>query len=244
MTVAPTPLHGRPAPHRRAFQVAGALLLVLAGVAIGLLIHGDVADRSSGADVVKGSGVAATQARHVGSFGAVDLAGGSNVTIHVGGKQAVVVRADDNLLDRVTTRVEGGTLVIGTTPGSFVGRSPMVVDVTVPELHSLTLSGSGVVTADGVDTNRLTIALPGSGVLRVSGKTAALDVRHTGSGDAQLDGLVAVDAHAVLSGSGRILLTATESLDAAVPGSGAIFYRGDPAQVTTNVTGSGVVMPG
>lgn len=243
MTVAPTPLHGRPAPHRRAFQVAGALLLVLAGVAIGLLIHGDVADRSSGADVVKGSGVAATQARHVGSFGAVDLAGGSNVTIHVGGKQAVVVRADDNLLDRVTTLVEGRTLVVGTTPGSFEARSPMNVDVTIPKLSALTLSGSGIVTAEGIDTDTLTVAFPGSGLLRASGKAASLEVRHTGSGDAQLDQLVASDVHAVLGGSGRILLTATESLDAAVPGSGAIFYGGDPAQVKTDVTGSGVVLP-
>lgn len=244
MTVAPTPLHGRRAPHRRWFQAAVALLLVIAGVVIGLLLHGDVADRSSSPIGVEGSGVPAAQARDVPSFGAVDLAGGNNVTIHVGGKQAVVVRADDNLLDRVTTRVEGGTLVIGTTPGSFVGRSPMVVNVTVPELNGLTLSGSGIVTADGIDTDRLTVALPGSGVLRASGKTLALEVRHTGSGDAQLGGLVASDAHAVLSGSGRIVLTATERLNAAVPGSGAIFYGGDPAQVTTDVTGSGVVMPG
>lgn len=244
MTVAPTPLHGRRTPHRRWLQAAGALLLVLAGVAIGLLVHGDVVDRSSNAGVVEGSGVAATQARDVRSFGAVDLAGSSNVTIHVGGKQAVVVRADDNLLDRVTTQVEGETLVIGTTPGSFEARSPMSVEVTVPALEALTLSGSGIVTADGIDTDRLTVALPGSGVLRASGKASVLDVRHAGSGDAQLDGLVAADAHAVLSGSGRIVLTATESLDAAVPGSGAIFYGGDPAQVTTDVTGSGVVMRG
>ena len=34
---------------------------------------------------------------------------------HVGGEQSVVVHADGNLLDRVTTRVRGGKLVIGNT---------------------------------------------------------------------------------------------------------------------------------
>lgn len=242
MTVAPTPLHGR-APHRRWLMAAGAVALVLAGIAIGLLIHGDVADRSSGVGV-EGSGVPATESRDVAPFAAVDLAGSNNVTIHVGGEQAVVVSADDNLVRHVTTRVEGGKLVIGTTSGSFTTKTPMNVDVTVPALHAVTLSGSGTVVADGIDAKRMTVALPGSGILRASGTATTLAVDHGGSGDAQLEGLVASDVRAVLGGSGRIVVTATKTLDATVTGSGAIFYRGDPAQVTTSVTGSGVVMRG
>lgn len=37
--------------------------------------------------------------------------------------------------------------------------------------------------------------------------------------------------------------TATESLDASVPGSGAIVYGGDPNDVTKTVTGSGAITP-
>lgn len=168
MTVAPTPLHGQ-APHRRWLLAAGAVALVVAGIAIGLLIHGDVADRSSGVGV-EGSGVPATESRDVAPFAAVDLAGGNNVTIHVGGEQSVVVSADDNLLDHVTTTVEGGKLVIGTTPGSMATKAPMSVDVTVPTLRALTLSGSGTVVADGIDAKRLTVALPGSGILRANAR--------------------------------------------------------------------------
>lgn len=242
MTVAPTPLHSR-TPHRRWLQAAAAVALVAVGIAIGLVIHGDVANESSAVGV-EGSGVRASQTRNVPSFAAVDLAGGNNVTIHVGGTRSVVVSADDNLLDHVTTRVEDGALVIGTTPGSFTTKSPMNVDVTVPSLDALTLSGSGVVSAEGIDADSLTIALPGSGVLRASGTARTVDVDHSGSGDAQLAGLVGENVHAVLSGSGRIVVTAKKSLEATVSGSGAIFYGGDPAQVTTNVTGSGAVLPG
>jgi hypothetical protein len=120
----------------------------------------------------------------------------------------------------------------------------MSVDVTVPALDALTLSGSGTVVAEGIDAQRFRVSLPGSGVLRAGGRAMTLEVGLSGSGDAQLETLVAKDVDAVLGGSGRIVVTATNSLTADVPGSGAIFYRGDPAQVATNVTGSGVVMRG
>jgi hypothetical protein len=69
-----------------------------------------------------------------------------------------------------------------------------------------------------------------------------LDVDLGGSGDAQLEQLAARDVHAVMSGSGRILVNARSGRS--VPGSGAIVYRGAPAQVTTSTTGSGTVSRG
>ena len=174
----------------------------------------------------------------------IELAGSNNVTIRVGAKQSVVVHADDNLLRHVTTQVHGRNLVIGNTTGSFTTRSPMSVAVSVPSLAALSLSGSGTIVAIRIKAQSLTVRLSGSGVIHTVGTATRLDVRLTGSGDAQLEQLVARDAHAVVSGSGRILLTATRSLDASVPGNGAIMYGGDPAHVKTSVPGSGTVMRG
>jgi len=114
----------------------------------------------------------------------------------------------------------------------------------MPSLEALKLSGSGVISVTGIKAKGLTVILSGGGVLRASGSATRVDVTLGGSGDAQLKGLVARDVHAVVSGSGRILVTATESLDASVPGAGAIVYSGNPAQVTTNITGSGAVVRG
>jgi hypothetical protein len=120
----------------------------------------------------------------------------------------------------------------------------MSVDVSVPSLERLTLSGSGMVAVDGFAGPALTVTLSGNGVLRATGSTTRLDVTLGGSGDAQLAQLVARDVHAVVTGSGRILVTVTGSLDASVPGTGAIVYRGAPAHVITSVTGTGVVTRG
>lgn len=244
MTVAPTPLHGRHAPHRLPLTLAAVLLLALIALAMVLLIRSDVFGGSSSSSSVQGSGVEAAQTRELQPFTTIELAGSNVVVVHVGGKQSVVVHADDNLLRHVTTQVQAGNLVIGNRSGSFTTKSPMSVEVSVPSLEALTLTGSGVISTTGIKTSSLTVMLAGSGVVRASGGATRLDVGLSGSGDAQLDQLAARDVHAVVSGSGRILITATNSLDAPVPGSGAIIYSGNPAHVTTNITGSGAVTAG
>ena len=192
----------------------------------------------------EGSGVSASETREVPPFDSVELAGSNNVVIRVGTEQSVVVHADDNLLDRVTTEVEDGCLVVDNKNGSFTTRSPMRVDVTMPALDALALSGSGSIEADGIDSEALNVTLSGSGAVNASGTAAGLDIRLSGSGNAELQALVARDVRSVVSGSGRILVTATESIDASVSGTGAITYGGDPPQVTTSITGAGVVTRG
>jgi Putative auto-transporter adhesin, head GIN domain len=212
------------------------LSLVVAGLAVALA-------RQPTTSGLQGSGVAATQVRPVPAFTAVDLAGSNQVTVNVGPAQRVSVTADDNLLRYVTTEVRAGTLVIGDR-GSYSARSPMRVDVTVPSLGSVTISGSGIITVSGVSATDFSARLLGSGVLTVAGSAAHVEASVTGSGDLRLQGLVANAATAVVSGSGRITVYAKSSLTATVSGSGVIQYGGHPVAVTKNVTGSGAIVAG
>jgi hypothetical protein len=236
MAITTAPDRGRrTADHSQPIMIA-VLIAVLAVVAIGiaLLVHGG---SSTGA---QGSGTAVTQTRTVAGFSRLDLAGSNNVTVIVGGPQSVVVHADSNLINHVTTRVAAGSLIIGDT-GGFTARSPMSVDVRVPSLTALTLSGDGQISVTGISTPQLTVTVSGSGLLSAAGTATRLDVTLSGAGQAQLSQLAARDVHAVVTGSGLIQVTATTSLDAAVPGTGAIIYTGNPSQVSTSVTGTGTV---
>ncbi len=227
------PTRARPRQTRRlAWLLAG----LVAGAGAVLLVTNDNGKPGG----LHGSGVAAEQVRVVPAFNRIELAGSNVVTINVGAKRSVVVRGDDNLLSRITTTVSAGRLIIDTV-GSFESDTPMRVAVATPSLNALALSGSGMVYADGVQATSLRVTLPGSGMLRASGTTDRLAVTLDGSGLAALSGLVARDARAVVSGSGRIDLTATRSLDASIPGTGAITYGGDPARVTSNVAGTGAI---
>ena len=216
------------------------LAFLVGGLGVALLYESDVFGGSSSSGV-EGSGVAASETRHLDPFGSVELAGSNNVVVRVGEQQSVVVRADDNLLDRVTTEVQSGKLVVGNTSGSFSTSSPMSVEVSVPTLSGLTLSGSGNIVVSGVEAESLTVTLQGSGTLTASGTATRLGVTVSGSGMVQFSRLVASDAQAVVSGSGTVFVTATESLDASVPGAGTIVYAGNPPDVTRSVTGTGAI---
>jgi hypothetical protein len=240
MTVAPTAVHTGQEHHRSRWVLVAILAVLLGGLAVALLYHFDVFGGSSN-PTTEGSGVPARQTRDVAAFNSVELAGSNDVLIRVGENQSVVVRADDNLLDRVTTEVQSGKLVIANTPGSFTTNTPMSVVVNVPTLSALTLTGSGNIVANGIHTDSFLVTLPGSGTLTGSGTAKRFDVTVGGSGTVHFTRLVANDVRAIVSGSGSIFITATKSLDASVSGSGAILYTGNPQDVTKSVTGNGAI---
>ena len=243
MTTAPAPRGSEQrARHDHRFALIAILALVLVGVTIAIT-YAIASNSSSSSNAVQGSGVQVKESRTVPAFGSVDLAGSNNVTIHIGEEQSVQVYGDDNLIDRVTTDVDSGTLVIANRPGSFSTSSPMGVVVSTPSLSALTLSGSGTIRVIGVERPRLTVTISGSGIVVASGKTERLLVAVSGSGQAELGSVVASAVKAVVSGSGEIVVTATESLDASVPGSGSIEYGGNPSDVNKSVTGSGAIIP-
>lgn len=236
MTVAPTPVRSSmPRPLHIGLLVA--LLLVLA-TGIVLLSR---CDSGGSTNVLEGSGAAVTQSRSLPSFTAIELAGANNLTVHVGPTQTVEVQADNNLIERVATAVKSGTLVI-TTRGTFSTETPMAVDVTVPELETATLIGTGMISVDGVQAQQFHVRLLGTGLLTVSGVVDRLSATVAGAGDAQLQNLVARDVVAKVPGTGRLQVHATRSLDASVSGTGAIFYIGNPSDVKQNVTGTGAII--
>lgn len=240
ITSAPTPQRsGRPAQHLQPTLIVSVIaVLVLGAIGVALALRGGGSSSGSG---IQGSGVAATQTRAVPSFTGLDLAGSNEVTVVVGAPRSVVVHADTNLISHVTTRVVDGTLVIADV-GNYTSHTSMSVDVSVPSLTALNLSGDGQISVTGISGPQLTVIVSGSGQLSAAGTATRLDVTLSGDGRAALSQLSARDVHAVLTGSGLIQVTAVSSLNAAVPGTGLIMYTGNPSQVVTSVTGTGTIV--
>ncbi len=237
MAVAPTPV--RQTPHRAQIVIGLAVALAVVAALLGQRLF----EGSSSSGLSEGSGRATTEARTVAPFTGVTLAGTNNLIVHVGGAQSVVVRADDNVVSHVTTRVVAGRLIVGNTGGSFSSKTPMTVTISVPQLDNVSLAGSGTIALTGIDTNRLTVSIAGSGVVHADGSAERLDVALAGTGDAQLRGLTAKAVRVTVTGSGHVVVTATRRLAASVPGTGAIGYAGDPPHVTTSITGTGAITP-
>jgi len=194
-----------------------------------------------GRETVKGSGIAKTSKRETGDFTRVDISGGTiRVAIVAGRERSVTVRGDDNLLAEIRTEVKGETLKISNRH-AFKSKIGVTVEIGIPTLSGVDVSGSGTVSVDGLEGDSFGSDLSGSADLNISGTAERLNFSISGSGDVKLDGLAAQQIRADISGSGSLEATGkTRQLDIDVSGSGSIrFDRLVARDAQVNVSGSG-----
>jgi hypothetical protein len=194
------------------------------------------------AKIIKGSGVVASETRHVSGFDAIQLAGSADVTVSFGDSESVVVEAEDNILPLIETVVRGSELVIKWKPmTSGADTEPVRVTVTMKSLKAASLPGSGNITIADMDGGAVELDLQGSGNITADGIVDSVSTKLGGSGNIMCGDLQAKSAAVKLPGSGNVTVFASESLDVTISGSGSVTYRGDPAEFTQSVTGSGII---
>lgn len=200
------------------------LLLPLAGLA---LAGCDLAD----------DGPRTTQTREVPEFTRVENRDSVDVRLRVGEPQQLRVRAGEKVIDDVVTEVRDGTLRVSFDRDGFMGDD-VVVEASVPSLSAIEASGSGDISAEGVDAGAFDVRSDGSADIRLDGKAGRLAVDIDGSGNADLEGLAANEGRVKVGGSGDADVRVTRRLDVTVDGSGDVRYRGNP-ELTQRVDGSG-----
>ena len=195
---------------------------------------------------LKGSGNPKTETREVEPFHAVDLGGTFELVVHVdpANEQKLEVSGDDNIVPVISTKVSGGTLDVEIDGANLVRpKTPMKIEVWVPNLDEVEVSGSADVDVEGLHGERFELDVSGSADSDLSGTVDTLVVNVSGSGEVEARALMAKDVEVDISGSGKAEVFASDSLDADVSGSGRVRYWGDPG-VNSSVSGSGKVTPG
>jgi len=133
------------------------------------------------------------------------------------------VKGDPKLVSRVTTRIDGNTLYIATR-GIFItlGKSESVrVELNLPVLEKLQLSGSGDADVKGFKGKRLDFSMRGSGDLLFDGDFSQIQGAMSGSGDANLS------------------ITNAEQLSFTMQGSGDAMLKGQSSVLNVRLSGSG-----
>ena len=179
------------------------------------------------------------------------------------GEPSLTIHASEAALERLTSDVNGDTLVLGTTPGPEIGLGDVEYELTLPELAAIDLNGSGDVEATvssggtirldldgsgdvdwtGLEADRVEIRVAGSGNVESAGTTTELSIQLDGSGNIEAGDLQSEEANVAISGSGDIDVSVSDNLVAEISGSGRITYSGDP-NVQSEVSGSGEVVSG
>jgi len=86
----------------------------------------------------------------------------------------------------------------------------------------------------------LHLTLNGAGNISLYGNAQHAQFTLNGAGELEAFGLTAETAAVTLNGAGRVSITATEQLDAAINGTGQIIYDGNPT-ISRRITGIGRV---
>jgi hypothetical protein len=240
--------------------LAAALLLTVAATPAQAL------EISWGGTRVVGSGRLASETRPVGDFEAIATRGSIKLLVRQGSREAVEVKADDNVLPLVETRVEDGrqgrTLVIGLKKGyALRSSSDIVVSVDVVKLKVLSSSGSGEIRVEALktptltvdlagaadakigslQTDELSVSISGSGDVDANGSATRLKISIAGSGDARLSKLQSDEVTVGIAGSGDAAVVANKTLSVSIAGSGDVSYQGNGQIIKSSIAGSGSV---
>jgi hypothetical protein len=174
---------------------------------------------------VIGSGKVETERRTVPAFSSISAGGSGTIRIHRGPSK-LEVTTDSNLLQYIQTEVVGTELRIYLKPGVAIARvSKLEIEVSMPDLVGLDLSGSASTTVDAFDGKAFKATLSGSGSLKADLAYDSATLHVSGSGDSDLSGKFGKFALDI-SGSGDTRLAGSaEELRIGVSGSGRISAK-------------------
>lgn len=113
--------------------------------------------------------------------------------------------------------------------------------MTAPDVKEFSLLGSHSLSINGYKQDRLDVALAGSGDVDVHGETRSFKLGIAGSGDVDAADLKVADAKVNIAGSGDAKVGPTNSAEISIAGSGDVELTSHPANLKSNVMGSGSV---
>lgn len=187
-----------------------------------------------------GSGKIITVERSIQPFDKIESNGAFDIEVLAGDKLKIEITFYENIIEYIETKVEGGTLYLGTDI-SLSSSHYCKVTIVTPELVELSSRGSGNTYIEHPGGQSFECNLYGSGDITIVGKVDELDIILKGSGEIDTRNLETSDAVVEIFGSGSVDVFASQSIDATIFGSGDIRYYGNPLESTTKVQGSGEI---
>lgn len=211
---------------------------------------------------IRGEGDVVSQDLDLNEFDGISLAFSGDVYLTQGETQSVTVEAQQNIIDNITTEVEGRHWKIRFDRPVRSAKSVKVY-ITMKTLDKAIVSGSGSIISQEAFTDigdlRLGVSgsgnidlelaargaidgqISGSGNIELHGRAAALDGAISGSGNIRAYDLEVGSGMVQISGSGNAQVNVTGELEVRISGSGDVTYKGRPTALRSKVSGSGDV---
>jgi len=194
-----------------------------------------------------GLGKVVTREEAFTGFDRVEVDNAFKVDITQSGTYSVVVRVDSSLEQRLEVVKEGNTLKIGLKDeggGVKIQAGTKEVEITMPELTGLDLSGASQGTITGFkSTKTLDVGLQGASEVTMSGSGQNVMVVAEGASTVDLTNFSVVDANVEARGKSQVTVNVSGRLDADASGDSNVYYLGDPTMGEIDTSGGSSVEP-
>ena len=185
------------------------LVILWCVISVSFIMGCSLEDYNTFNGTLTGNGNVISQERNITDFNGIVSDAAGNVNIYPAENFRVVVTTDSNLQDVVNLWITGNTLYINNVfPAGysrFRASSAMRIDVYLPELENIDLSGVGNIRINNHVISDIAINLSGAGNIDVQNIEAAnIAINLSGVGNIDVHNIQAANVTAGLSGSGSI----------------------------------------
>lgn len=204
----------------------------------------------------RGSGKIVSEDRKVAAFTKINVSGSYKLILKQG-EAAVKVTADDNLLKRIETEVNGDELKIS-TKRNVCNASPMIVYVTNPDFRAVKSSGAVDLSADGkltlkdfdmelagsskvnlnLNAANVTTATSGSSEINLTGQATQNNVTMSGNSNLNAFDFVVADYRIETSGASHCRVNVLNELSVNMSGIASVEYKGNPTKINNEHSGA------
>ena len=192
-------------------------------------------DSSEKGGTIHGSGKIVKQTRTLEECSGVILQNTGNIYLTQADTQSISIEADDNIINKVETELDGENLEVGLKKGNYENISCKIY-VSLKSISKMLINGSGNIVATNVKSDELYCKINGSGNISINGSGNYIELYINGSGNISAQEFIAQRCRAYINGSGNIILYATEEADTEINGSGNIFYSVNPSGTELGTT--------
>lgn len=217
-----------------------AVIVLVAVIATVSIVTAGLPSIITGATV--GSGRLVTQQENFTGFSAVSIASGFRFTITQSSSYSIVVTADDNIINHVQVSQSGNTVYVRLAPGWGYLATSLKVEVAMPDISGLTISGGSTGTVAGFNSSHdLAVTASGGSTASISGSASNLSLDASGGSRLDLANFHVANASANLSGGSGATVNLDGTLDATVSGGSQLYYVGNPTMGSIDSSGGSTI---
>ena len=193
-------------------------------------------------DDLTGTFLLATETRNLQrTIDTIEMNGPVDLVVHQSAIPTMLIKAEQRLLDRIRTHQDGRTLSIGVTGTPPVSYRPIRIELGLPTLQHLHLTGTGDTELSGFSGERFKLEQSGKGDTTIRANYQNVEAYLSGTGDVTLHSGTANSISLSMSGRGDARIEGrARTFTASLRGAGDLDARQLAADIVTlALSGSG-----